>query len=97
RTVSFYGSLVNVNAYHQPGVEAGKKMASSVLSLQTEVQKVIENSIGTLDIPTLATKAGAPDAVETVYKIVRHLAANGRGIILEGNMGDPSTLKVSVG
>lgn len=97
RTVSFYGSLVNVNAYHQPGVEAGKKMASSVLSLQTEVQKVIENSIGTLDIATLATKAGAPDAVETVYKIVRHLAANGRGIILEGNMGDPSTLKVSVG
>ncbi|WP_345783134.1 glucose-6-phosphate isomerase, partial [uncultured Akkermansia sp.] len=25
RAVSFYASLVNINAYHQPGVEAGKK------------------------------------------------------------------------
>jgi len=27
RAVSFYASLVNINAYHQPGVEAGKKAA----------------------------------------------------------------------
>ncbi|MGH7897581.1 MAG: glucose-6-phosphate isomerase, partial [Candidatus Binatia bacterium] len=27
RAVGFYGSLVNTNAYHQPGVEAGKKAA----------------------------------------------------------------------
>jgi glucose-6-phosphate isomerase len=25
RTVGFYGPLVNINAYDQPGVEAGKK------------------------------------------------------------------------
>jgi glucose-6-phosphate isomerase len=97
RTVSFYGLLVNVNAYHQPGVEAGKKMASSILSLQTEVQRAIKDSVGTLDIATLATKAGSPDAVEAVYKIVRHLAANGRGVILEGDMGNPSNLRVSAG
>ncbi|XLQ11556.1 MAG: glucose-6-phosphate isomerase [cyanobacterium endosymbiont of Epithemia adnata isolate EadnSB Bon19] len=97
RTVSFYGLLVNVNAYHQPGVEAGKKMASSILSLQAEVQKAIKDSVGTLDIATLATKAGFPDAVEEVYKIVRHLAANGRGVILEGDMGNPSNLRVSAG
>ncbi|WP_267384429.1 glucose-6-phosphate isomerase [Cyanobacterium sp. uoEpiScrs1] len=97
RTVSFYGSLVNINAYHQPGVEAGKKMASSVLSLQTEVQRAIEDSAGTLDLATLAIKAGASDEVEAVYKIVRHLAANGRGVILEGDMGNPSTIKISIG
>src|SRR5262249_36095862 len=34
RTVGFYGSLVDVNAYHQPGVEAGKKAAGVVLALQ---------------------------------------------------------------
>src|SRR5881392_534589 len=28
RAVGFYGTLVNVNAYHQPGVEAGKKAAT---------------------------------------------------------------------
>ena len=29
RAVGFYASLVNINAYHQPGVEAGKKAAGS--------------------------------------------------------------------
>ena len=36
RAVGFYASLVNINAYHQPGVEAGKKAAAAVLALQTE-------------------------------------------------------------
>ena len=31
RGVSIYASLVNINAYHQPGVEAGKKAAAAVL------------------------------------------------------------------
>src|ERR1051326_6727067 len=34
RAVGFYGSLVNINAYHQPGVVAGKKAAARVLELQ---------------------------------------------------------------
>src|SRR5260370_9290589 len=33
RAVGFYGSLVNVNAYNQPGVEAGKKAASGALAV----------------------------------------------------------------
>ena len=28
RAVGFYAGLVNINAYHQPGVEAGKKAAA---------------------------------------------------------------------
>ena len=35
RAVGLYGELVNVNAYHQPGVEAGKKAAAAILNLQT--------------------------------------------------------------
>ena len=94
RAVSFYGSLVNVNAYHQPGVEAGKKMAASILDLQTKVQTVIQQTTETLDIATLASKAGSPNEVEAVYKIVRHLAANGRGVSVEGDLSNPSSLKV---
>ena len=95
RTVSFYASLVNINAYHQPGVEAGKKMSASILDLQTKVQTVIKETSESLDIATLAAKAGSPDEVEFVYKIVRHLAANGRGVALEGDLTDLKTLKVS--
>src|SRR5262245_15643937 len=37
RAVGLYASLIGVNAYHQPGVEAGKKAAASVLALQAKV------------------------------------------------------------
>src|SRR5436189_4359695 len=39
RAVGFYGSLVNINAYDQPGVEAGKKAASNLLQLQMQVRE----------------------------------------------------------
>src|SRR5262245_14936974 len=37
RAVGLYGSLIGINAYHQPGVEAGKKAAASILALQGKV------------------------------------------------------------
>src|SRR5438094_533933 len=39
RAVGFYGSLVNINAYNQPGVEAGKKAATELLQLQAKVRE----------------------------------------------------------
>jgi glucose-6-phosphate isomerase len=44
RAVGLYASLVNINAYHQPGVEAGKKAAATVLDIE---QKVIAYLKGT--------------------------------------------------
>jgi glucose-6-phosphate isomerase len=78
RTVGFYASLVNVNAYHQPGVEAGKKAAAAVLALQQRVLDALAPSAMTAE--ALAEKAGAPDQVETVFKLLEHLAANGRAV-----------------
>src|ERR1044072_2451518 len=37
RAVGLYANLVGINAYHQPGVEAGKKAAASVLALQAKI------------------------------------------------------------
>ena len=34
RAVGLYATLININAYHQPGVEAGKKAAAAVIDLQ---------------------------------------------------------------
>lgn len=34
RAVGFYATLVNVNAYHQPGVDAEKNMTGAVIKLQ---------------------------------------------------------------
>ena len=95
RAVSIYGYLINVNAYHQPGVEAGKKAAASILDLQKRVLQVLRTETQALDLPTLAEKAAATDQVEAIYKIVRHLAANNRGVILEGDRRSPTKMKVS--
>ncbi len=95
RAVSLYASLININAYHQPGVEAGKKMAASILALQKQVTDAIAAAREPLDLATLAEKAGSPAEIEAVYKIVRHLATNHRGIQLTGDLGDPATLIVN--
>jgi glucose-6-phosphate isomerase len=94
RAVSIYASLVNINAYHQPGVEAGKKAAASVLSLQNRVVNTVRKAGQPLSLRDIATTLGAPNDIEIIYKIVRHLDANGRSLVIDGNPGEPATLKV---
>jgi glucose-6-phosphate isomerase len=83
RAVGFYASLVDINAYHQPGVEAGKKAASAILELKQRVLTYMEANRGVAQTPlAVATGMGAPDEIETVFKICEHLAANPhRGVI----------------
>ena len=73
RAVGFYATLVNINAYNQPGVEAGKKAATRVLELQGRVKKVLASDAG----KTPDEIAGQLNAdPEDVFHIVRHLRAN---------------------
>lgn len=95
RAVGLYGFLVNVNAYHQPGVEAGKKAAAAILDLQRKVMDALKQENTPIPLQTLAIKAGAPDETEAIYKIVRHLSANDRGVKLHGNLAEPGSLTVS--
>lgn len=87
RAVGLYASLVNINAYHQPGVEAGKKAAAAVLALQNlAVAHLVANLGKSFAAAELAHALGQPDEVETVFKICTHLAANGRKVkVAAGN------------
>jgi glucose-6-phosphate isomerase len=95
RAVGLYASIVNVNAYHQPGVEAGKKAAAVILQLQIDVIKALQATTAPMTLAELATKAGSPDRVEAIYKILRHLAANDRGVTLTGDLAQPGSLLVT--
>lgn len=95
RAVSIYAYLVNINAYHQPGVEAGKKAAASILTLQKEVIQLLKNSSESLTVTEIANKLGKAEEVETVYKIIRHLSANDRGITLTGDRKSPANLQAN--
>lgn len=76
RAVGFYASLVRINAYNQPGVEAGKKAAAAVLDLQHRVVGALQGEAHPAG--EIAKAIGAEDQTESIYLILEHLAANGR-------------------
>jgi glucose-6-phosphate isomerase len=80
RAVSFYASLVNINAYHQPGVEAGKKAAGVFLEILKNVRAKLISSPQNADQIAAAIKADAED----VHHCLVHLAANGQAKSTQG-------------
>jgi glucose-6-phosphate isomerase len=76
RAVTFYASLVNINAYHQPGVEAGKKAAGVFLDLMARVRDRLE-SAPDREIGAEEAAAALGADPEDVHHILVHLAANG--------------------
>ncbi len=82
RAVGLYASLINVNAYHQPGVEAGKKAASAIIDLELRILQFFSKNRGVESTAAALSKAiGQPEDIELVFKICDHLAANpNRGI-----------------
>lgn len=74
RAVSFYGSLVRINPYHQPGVEAGKRAAREALDLSQRARAALAQE--SLTVASLARSLNA-DALE-LYFLLRRLEATGR-------------------
>jgi glucose-6-phosphate isomerase len=77
RAVGFYATLVNINAYHQPGVEAGKKMAEAVITLQREVFSYLRKNPGaSFTADEIANALNADENAESVFKILQHASGN---------------------
>jgi glucose-6-phosphate isomerase len=76
RAVGFYATLVGINAYHQPGVEAGKKAAADFLA------KLAAVKAGLSAVPQTAEAIGAGAGLEAedVHHALNHLAANLPGV-----------------
>ncbi len=81
RAVSIYALLVNINAYHQPGVEAGKKAAGIFLDLLQQVKATLTPGNATAE--QIANKIDA--SPEDVYHCLNHLAANGNANLAQGD------------
>jgi glucose-6-phosphate isomerase len=84
RAVGFYATLVNINAYHQPGVEAGKKMAEAVITLQREVFAFLRGKPGeSFTADEIANALSANDNTESVFKILEHASSNADRLIVK--------------
>jgi hypothetical protein len=95
RAVGLYASLININAYHQPGVEAGKKAAAGILDLQARAIAAVQQTAAPLTLETLAAKIGAEKDIETLYQILRHLNANQRHIQFANSAANLNELQVT--
>lgn len=77
RAVGLYASLININPYHQPGVEAGKKAAGTVIECQHNIMEYLHACRGQpKTVDEIAVGIEAPGSAETVFKVCEHLAAN---------------------
>lgn len=76
RAVGFYASLININAYHQPGVEAGKKAAATILELKKEIGEWLQSHPEGGTPETVAKALNRPAETEIVFKLLLHMAHN---------------------
>ena len=82
RSVGLYASLIGINAYHQPGVEAGKKAAFSILSLKFKVEAALGKSPKTAG--EIGRELKKEEKTETIFHILEYLEANGRATAVRG-------------
>ena len=91
RAVGLYAELVNINAYDQPGVEAGKKAAAGILDIQGRIGALLADG-APRDLEAIAAALELPSP-EPVFWNLRYLCANARGYTAEGDWGQPATLR----
>jgi glucose-6-phosphate isomerase len=95
RAVGLYAELVDVNAYDQPGVEAGKLAAAAVLELQGRIEALLADR-QPRSLETMAGELGS-DSPEPLFWILRHLCANDSTYVVQGSWGQPASLIVARG
>ncbi len=85
RAVGLYASLVGINAYHQPGVEAGKKAAADLIDLELSVIEFLTRSgANGATVHQMAAALDEQGDVESIFKLCETLAANPqRGVTKE--------------
>ena len=83
RATGFYASFININAYHQPGVEAGKKAAAAILEAKRKVLSAMTSEPMTLEQIAERSKQDP----EMVFKLLKHMLANPQNkVVLDADM-----------
>ncbi len=90
RAVGIYASMIDINAYHQPGVEAGKKAAGQVIALQREVMDFLgRNPQRGYSAEEICARLDRKGEEERVWRIGRRLAASRPGSFRRIPQEDP--------
>jgi glucose-6-phosphate isomerase len=87
RAVGLYAELIDVNAYHQPGVD--KHAAARAIALQGTVLGYLRTAASPKTAEEVAQAIAAPGQVELVFTILEHLAISGARGVQMRNWADP--------
>ena len=93
RAVGLYAELLNVNAYHQPGVD--KNPAAQTVELQKNVLAYLGRCRDPHTAEEIASAIGERDRTETVHKLLERLAADSRRRIAMSYHPDPTEIRFS--
>jgi glucose-6-phosphate isomerase len=78
RAVGFYASFLGINAYHQPGVEAGKKAATHMLNLKKQILALLKSVPDQKLTPiSIAEALQIDEPLENIFKLLEYLSPNG--------------------
>jgi glucose-6-phosphate isomerase len=89
RAVGLYANLLGINAYHQPGVEAGKKAASETLKIRAAVLAALAKSKGKwFSTGQVCEEIALEGREELVFKVLQHVSAN-PGAVSRQDSADP--------
>tara|TARA_Y100001970_G_scaffold293138_2_gene438043 strand:+ start:13165 stop:14769 length:1605 start_codon:yes stop_codon:yes gene_type:complete len=90
RAVSLYAELIDINAYNQPGVEAGKTAAKKIIDLQFKVEYLMQDykSRSILDIQESINGSNK----EELFFILRHMTYSNKVLLSKGEWSSPNTL-----
>jgi glucose-6-phosphate isomerase len=87
RAVGLYAELIDVNAYHQPGVD--KHAAAGVIALQRAVLGYLGTATSPKTAEEVAHAIAALDRVEVIFTMLEHLSiSRARGVQMR-NWADP--------
>ncbi len=86
RAVGIYAQLININAYHQPAVEYGKKCAGVLIDVKNRAKALLLEKKAPMTAPQIAEALGANP--QDVFRLMLHLTANDPELTVNMNDDD---------
>ena len=81
RTVGIYANMININAYDQPAVEYGKKVAGGIIEAKNKAVALLKETGKAMTAAEIAENAGAEEA--DIFRTLWHLSFNDDSIEMD--------------
>ena len=93
RAVGIYAALININAYHQPAVEYGKKCAGVLIEVKNRARELLLKTGRAMTAPEIAEALNADP--QDVFRLMLHLSSNDPALTVTYDDDDVTLSKFS--